>query len=495
MKDVLSALTADLVSRVQDDKLSTENRIAAAELIVEAQPDNDQTANQIFDLIGPRTQPSLAVALIGTLRKCTAKSLGSTALERLPSLTPSAREAAFDLLMSRRQLTAELLAALEEGKVRPGDLSIGQKQLLTAYPDESLKKRAQSLLEKSEGVVSPDRKEILAQFADLATSKGDATRGKQTFTKTCMVCHRYQGEGASVGPDLTGMGVHGKQQLLVHILDPNRDVEGNYQAYIVVLNDGRVLNGLLAGESSTSVDLLDNEGKRQALLREDIDELTRTGKSLMPEGFEKQLTKEQLSDVLEFLTQRLKFVPLDMRRAATLTSASGMFQTPGSDVERLAFDDWGVKTVGRVPFYPIDPQNGRVRNVVMLHGDLGTIPPTMPQSVSLQCGIPAKAIHFLSGVSGWGFPASKAGTVSMIVRLHYADGKTEDLSLVNGVHFADYLGHTNVSGSKPAFNLGRQQLRYFSIEPKRLEPIESVELIKGPDRTAPVVMCVTVEQK
>ena len=248
------------------------------------------------------------------------------------------------------------------------------------------------------------------------------------------------------------MGVHGKQQLMVHILDPNRDVEGNYQAYIVVLTDGRVLNGLLAGESTTSVDLIDGEGKRQAILREQIDELTRTGKSLMPEGFEKQLSRNELSDLLEFLTQRTRFVPLEMHRVATISSTSGMFQTPGSNVERIVFDDWGAKTLAGVPFYPIDPQNGRVRNVIMLHGDLGSQPPKMPESVTLQCGVAAKTIHFLGGVSGWGFPATKAGTLSMIVRLHYADGVTEDEALVNGVHFADYLGHTNVSGSQLAFS-------------------------------------------
>src|SRR4029079_13547072 len=140
------------------------------------------------------------------------------------------------------------------------------------------------------------------------------------FTKTCMVCHRYQGEGASVGPDLTGMGLHGKQQLLIHILAPRRDVERHYQAYVALLADGRVLNGMLAGESATSIDLVDSEGKRRAVLREEIDELTRTGKSFMPEGFEKQRSRVQLSDLLEYLTAPSKFVPLDLGRVATISS-------------------------------------------------------------------------------------------------------------------------------------------------------------------------------
>ena len=82
----------------------------------------------------------------------------------------------------------------------------------------------------------------------------------------------------------------------------------------------------------------------------------------------------------------------------------------------------------------------------------------------------------------------------MVVRLHYAGGESEDHPLVNGVHFADYERHTDVAGSQLAFNLGRHQVRYIRIEPKRGEPIKSIELVKGPDATAPIVMSVTVEQ-
>jgi hypothetical protein len=118
----------------------------------------------------------------------------------------------------------------------------------------------------------------------------------------------------------------------------------------------------------------------------------------------------------------------------------------------------------------------------------------MPNAVELTCGIPLKAVHFLSGISGWGYPTTQPESVSLIVRLHYADGATEDHPLRNGVHFVDYLGDTEVSGSKRAFSLGRQQLRYLKIEPKRTEAVETIELVKGPDETAPVVMAVTVEQ-
>jgi hypothetical protein len=117
----------------------------------------------------------------------------------------------------------------------------------------------------------------------------------------------------------------------------------------------------------------------------------------------------------------------------------------------------------------------------------------MPRSVALPCNAPAKAIHLLSGISGWGYPASEKGTVSMTLRLHYADGQTEEHNLKNGEHFADYIRRVDVPGSKFAFALRGQQLRYLAVTPKRNEVIKQIEFVKGADPTAPIVMAVTVE--
>ena len=83
-----------------------------------------------------------------------------------------------------------------------------------------------------------------------------------------------------------------RDELLIHILDPSRSVEGNFVQYTVATTDGRVISGLLASETKTSVELIDAEGKRQVVLREDIDEMAASKKSLMPEGFEKQVTTD-----------------------------------------------------------------------------------------------------------------------------------------------------------------------------------------------------------
>jgi hypothetical protein len=164
-----------------------------------------------------------------------------------------------------------------------------------------------------------------------------------------------------------------------------------------------------------------------------------------------------------------------------------------SDAERLIFPDWSQKEFEGIPFQLVDPQGDRVPNAVMLYGPQGRLPPTMPKSVSLPCNVPAKAVHLLSGISGWGFPLGQKGSVSLIVRLQYVDGATEEHELKNGVHFADYIRVVDVPESKLAFRLRGRQLRYLAIEPKRAESIKEIEFIKGPDATAPVVMAVTIE--
>ena len=70
---------------------------------------------------------------------------------------------------------------------------------------------------------------------------GDVDQGKIVYAKNCANCHKHRGEGNEVGPDLTGMAVHPKEELLTHILDPSRSVEGNYRSYSVLTVDGIVI--------------------------------------------------------------------------------------------------------------------------------------------------------------------------------------------------------------------------------------------------------------
>src|SRR5439155_15866478 len=127
-------------------------------------------------------------------------------------------------------------------------------------------------------------------------------------------------------------------------------------------------------------------------------------KSLMPEGFEKQVKREEIRDLLEFLTQRGRYVPIPLEKVATVISTRGMFHDESAAAERLVFPDWGPKVVEGVPFVLVDPQDAKIPNAILLFGPQGKITPTIPRSVSLTCNFPAKAVHLLSASSGCHHP-------------------------------------------------------------------------------------------
>ncbi len=486
-------LVASLIKVAGDESAPEARRIECARQLVELRPSSAELVQNLLAMISPRTSPDLADAVIDAVASGSAPEAGTVLVKRLPELAPGARARAIQALFRRAEWTAALVDAMEKNQVRLAELVLDQKQALAAHPNAAIARRAQRLLRRGGGLPDADRQRVVDGLASKVLHGGDPAAGKLVFTQQCAKCHRHGGEGGQVGPDLSGTAALPREELLIHILDPSRSVEGNFVQYTVATTDGRVVSGLLAAETRTTVELLDAEGKRHVILRDDIDEMKASKKSLMPEGFEKQITPAHLNDLLAFLTQRGKYLPLDLRKAATIASTRGMFYDANSPAERLIFRDWSPKVFEGVPFLLVDPQGGRVPNVVLLRSPNGTIPPRMPRSVEVPCHAPAQAIHLLSGVSGWGYPYGEKGSVSMIVRLHYADGSSEDHPLENGVHFADYIRVVDVPGSKLAFRLRGQQVRYLAIQPRKKAVIDRIELVKGPDASAPIVMAITVE--
>jgi putative membrane-bound dehydrogenase-like protein len=486
-------IVKSLTDTLADEKAGDEARAAAAHQLIAFRPADKDVIETLLDAVSARTSPELGAAILDAVGDSSSEAVGPAVVKRLGALPPSARGAALRVLLGRPAATRVYLDAVENGQARLADLTLDQKQALAAHPDVAIATRARKLLASSGGSIDPDRQKVIDHLAPLTKRTGDAEAGKLVFRKHCTACHTHTGEGNKIGPDLTGMAVHPKEHLLVEIMDPSRSVEGNYRQYRVETSDGRLLLGLLVSETKTSIELVDAQAKRFVIQRDNIDILKETPKSLMPDGFEKQMTEDDLVNLLEFLARRGKYLPLPLDKVATAISTKGMFNSETSDVERLIFADWSPKSFADVPFVLTDPRGDRVKNAILLHSRNGKLPPAMPRSVTLLCNAPAKAIHLLSGVSGWGYPYSEKGTVSLVVRLHYADGKSEDHELRNGEHFADYIRRVDVPGSTFAFRLRTQQLRYLVVTPKRTDAIREIEFVKGPDATAPVVMAVTVE--
>jgi putative heme-binding domain-containing protein len=168
---------------------------------------------------------------------------------------------------------------------------------LLASRDPELQKRAKSLLTvPAAGIEAVRRK-----YADVLTLAAEPHRGRTVFEKNCATCHRIGTIGVDVGPDIADSRTKTPQQLLTDILEPNRAIDANFIGYLIVTSDGLTLNGILSSETGTSITLRQAENKVVSLLRSDIAELRATGLSLMPEGWDRTITPQDMADLISFI--------------------------------------------------------------------------------------------------------------------------------------------------------------------------------------------------
>jgi quinoprotein glucose dehydrogenase len=138
-----------------------------------------------------------------------------------------------------------------------------------------------------------------------ALAGGDARAGQRIFNGkaevSCLRCHKINGEGGEVGPDLTGVGGRqNREYLLESIVDPNRQITKGFETVVLTLASGKTVVGVLKSEDANEVRLMTAEGQLVAVPKSQVDE-RQTGKSAMPEDLVKQLTKSELRDLVEYL--------------------------------------------------------------------------------------------------------------------------------------------------------------------------------------------------
>ena len=147
---------------------------------------------------------------------------------------------------------------------------------------------------------SAKRPEVVDAYRKCLETAGDRS-AKAVYQKHCAACHKAEGVGHELGPNLATLRNRGAEAILIGVLDPNREVNPQYVNYLVETKAGRLLTGLVAGESASSITLRRGEGASDTLLRADVEELRSSGVSLMPEGFEKQIDAAAMADLIAYL--------------------------------------------------------------------------------------------------------------------------------------------------------------------------------------------------
>jgi putative heme-binding domain-containing protein len=281
----------------RNEKATPAARLAAVRLLGFAP--FDVAGELLAELLNPRAPVELQSAALRALAGYADPKVGPLLLAGWDAYGPTLRREASEAVFARPDRIKALLDAVEAKKVPAAHIETARAEALRKHPDESVRTRAGRLFA---GQVAADRKKVIDDYRPALELKGDAGRGRELFRKNCTACHRLENVGYEVGANLTAaLRNKSKEALLIDILDPSREVDPRFVNYQLTTTAGRSVSGLLAVETPTGVTLRRGEKAEDTVLRTQIDELRATTKSLMPEEFERQLDRQQVADLIEYL--------------------------------------------------------------------------------------------------------------------------------------------------------------------------------------------------
>lgn len=281
--------------RIADESLAIDVRLAALRRVgLDRSPETLALCRQLATARGD----DLYIESLQLLRHFDAADLADLLVSRVVELPPRATTATVAAMINNVQWTPTLVAALETKTVPWGLIDPASLGRLERHADPAIAERIKQL---RAGRTTEDRQALLQRYTSALSGQTDIRAGKAVFVKQCAGCHRLDGEGVAVGPDISDMRTQTPEQILASVLDPNAAIDANFYRYAVLTEDGQLLEGLLEDSNEQAVTLKLQDGLRRTLPREQIEQLRATGVSMMPEGFENQVSPEAMRDLVGYI--------------------------------------------------------------------------------------------------------------------------------------------------------------------------------------------------
>src|SRR5581483_2701380 len=215
-------------------------------------------------------------AALETLARFDDPAVPGLILDAWKQLSPTLRATATETLFARPAWVSAFLDAVDKGQIKPADVDPARIELLQVSADERLRERARKLFAATK---LGKRQDVVAAYQKALQLKGDAAKGKAVFKNQCSTCHRLEGVGEAIGADLLAIRDRGTESVLLNILDPNREVKPQYLSYVVALDNGRTVTGMITAETATGITLRRLDGVSETFLRANIEDLRSTGMS------------------------------------------------------------------------------------------------------------------------------------------------------------------------------------------------------------------------
>jgi putative heme-binding domain-containing protein len=234
----------------------------------------------------------------------------NAAASRAPALLadekPESVQDLFDAFTTRKGGAATLAKALT-GQKLPADVArVGVRTLRgSGRPDDGLIEALSKAGGLTEGTRKVDAKEVEALTAEVR-SRGDAIRGEAIYRRgdmQCLKCHAIGGAGGAVGPDMSSIGASAQIDYLVEsLLLPSKAIKEGYHSVLVTTKRGEQFTGVKIRETKEAITLRTDQDKEVVIAMRRVENIMPSKVSLMPEGLTDTLTRNELVDLVAFLS-------------------------------------------------------------------------------------------------------------------------------------------------------------------------------------------------
>ena len=297
LMEAIGEVVEAMATIADDDSAAIGRRIEAIGLLGFAS--SDRAGGALVALVAPGEPTAVQAAAVRALGHRRDDEIASELLapDRFGSYTPSVRAEVLAMLLARSAMVRVVLETVEDGRVPIGAIDAVHRRRLGDDPDPEVRRRAEALF----GAVTGDRARVYEDYRDVLALTPVPSNGREVFRRECASCHRLDREGVAVGPDLFDVRNQPKAALLLHLLVPDHEIAPGYVSYNLAVRDGRVLTGLIASESPASITLRQPLGKEDTIPRDEVEELSASGRSLMPQGLENTINRQEFADLLAYL--------------------------------------------------------------------------------------------------------------------------------------------------------------------------------------------------
>lgn len=292
-----SAVQAGL-ARINDPAAAESDRLEAIRTARRLR--NDETRAALLILVNGQATDRLRVEAVRALSEIGGDDTARRLLARWDAYTPSVRAAVAELCATRGAWKWPLYGAIERGDLQRGDIPPTVIRALATARNDREREKATELFGRVDATDAEKLRLIAEKREVVIRGPVDLAAGHRVARQACLTCHRLHGEGADVGPDLTGVGRSSLDALLRHVIHPNEIIGQGYEQVEVETRDGLVYSGRMTENTATHVKLVMAGPSEVIVDKSDLQSLHVSEQSAMPEGLE-QMPGEDFRNLIWFI--------------------------------------------------------------------------------------------------------------------------------------------------------------------------------------------------